>query len=247
MMIRRARPGRQTCRKGSRIDREISFKRSSDEYKSRPTGTRPSGCGCWTQHDAANWRRKVDDLSLDIHQSEKRKPIAAMVMNAVKGLAEFQQQRNWKSRKLTAYSHCPPLITGLAGSQGPITTFLYLCKPISHQLHPPIPTALPIHHITAPATTLFHPPSHNGFLLSVVPKAAPAPMTSARVNKRCPRQLKCRRCRLKTGKRPNTSMLNNVKLNTCVVLGSLDANTVLAINAAFVLKEAGNFTPTPPL
>ena len=42
-------------------------------------------------------------------------------------------------------------------------------------------------------------------------------------------------------------MLNRVKLKTCVVLGSLDAKTVLAIKAAFVLKEAGNLTPTPPL
>jgi hypothetical protein len=42
-------------------------------------------------------------------------------------------------------------------------------------------------------------------------------------------------------------MLNNVKLNTCVVLGNLDASTVLAMSAAFVEREAGNlaFGPAP--
>ena len=35
-------------------------------------------------------------------------------------------------------------------------------------------------------------------------------------------------------------MLNKVRLNTCVVEGSREARTVLAIKAAFVESEAGN-------
>ena len=145
------------------------------------------------------------------------------------------------------YSHCPPRITGLAGSQGPITTFLYRCKPINHQLHPPMPITLPAHQITAPAIALFHPPCHRGLALNTVPRPAPAPITNANVRNRWPRQLICLRYLLNTGKSPNTSMLKRVKLKTCVVLGSLLASTVLAISAAFVLSDAGNLTPTPPL
>ena len=145
------------------------------------------------------------------------------------------------------YSHCPPLMTGLAGSQGPMTTFLYLCKPINHQLHPPMPTTLPTHHMTAPAIALFQPPCHRGLALNAVPRLAPAPITNANVKKRCPRQLMCLKYLLNTGNSPNTSMLKRVKLKTCVVLGSLLASTVLAISAALVLRDAGNLTPTPPL
>ena len=42
------------------------------------------------------------------------------------------------------------------------------------------------------------------------------------------------------GKRPKTSMLNRVRLNTWVVDGRREARTVLAIRAAFVESEAGN-------
>jgi len=44
----------------------------------------------------------------------------------------------------------------------------------------------------------------------------------------------------KHGKSPNTSMENRVRLNTCVVEGRREANTVDAINAAFVERDAGN-------
>ena len=48
------------------------------------------------------------------------------------------------------------------------------------------------------------------------------------------------RWRRKTGKRPKTSMLKRVREKTCVVVGSREARTVLAIRAAFVEREAGN-------
>ena len=131
------------------------------------------------------------------------------------------------------HSHC--LITGLAGSQGPITTFLYFCNPISHQLHPPIPTIVPSPHSTTPTIAAFQSPSRT----NVTPIPAPAPMTRERVSRRWPRHEMCRRWRRKTGKRPKTSMLKRVRLKTWVVLGSLEARTVEAMRAALVEREAG--------
>lgn len=60
------------------------------------------------------------------------------------------------------------------------------------------------------------------------------------VNARWRGQEWCLRCRRKTGKRPKTSMLKSVKLNTWVVEGNREASTVLAMSAAFVEREAGN-------
>lgn len=139
------------------------------------------------------------------------------------------------------YSHPPPcLITGRAGSHGPITTFLYFCRPINHQLHPPMPTAVPTPHNITPPTAALHPPCP--FPANATPRPAPAPTTSASVSIRWPRQEICRRWRRKTGKRPNTSMLKRVRENTCVVEGSREASTVDAISAALVEREAGNLS-----
>ena len=131
------------------------------------------------------------------------------------------------------HSHC--LITGLAGSHGPITTFLYFCSPINHQLQPPMPTIVPSPHSTIPAIAAFHPPSRT----NVTPMPAPATMTRESVRRRCPRQEICRRWRRKTGKSPKTSMLKRVREKTCVVLGRREARTVEAIRAALVEREAG--------
>ena len=131
------------------------------------------------------------------------------------------------------HSHC--LITGLAGSHGPITTFLYFCNPINHQLHPPIPTIVPSPHSTTPTTAAFHPPSRT----NVTPMPAPAPTTRESVSRRCPRQDMCRKWRRKTGKSPKTSMLKRVRLKTWVVLARREARTVEAIRAALVEREAG--------
>jgi hypothetical protein len=49
----------------------------------------------------------------------------------------------------------------------------------------------------------------------------------------------CRRCRRKTGKRPTASIEKTVKEKTCVMLERGDANTVDAINAAFVERLVG--------
>lgn len=76
---------------------------------------------------------------------------------------------------------------------------------------------------------------------SVIPTPAPAARTKAKVRSRCPVHDTWRRCLRKTGNNPNTSIEKSVKLNTCVVDGKRDANTVEAITAAFVDREAGNF------
>lgn len=131
----------------------------------------------------------------------------------------------------------PPLITGLAGSQGPITTFLYFCNPINHQLQPPIPTPLPTPQAITPHTILFHLSS---LLERTIPMPAPAPTTRVRVRSKCPRHEIWRRCRRKTGKRPNTSMEKRVREKTCVVEGRREARTVEAMRAALVEREAGN-------
>lgn len=84
----------------------------------------------------------------------------------------------------------PPFITGLAGSQGPITTFLYFCNPINHQLHPPIPTPLPSPQAITPHTILFH---LSPLPERTIPMPAPAPTTKARVRSKWPRQEMWRR------------------------------------------------------
>lgn len=126
---------------------------------------------------------------------------------------------------------------GLAGSHGPITTFLYLCKPISHQLQPPMPTAVPSPHKKIPTRAAFQVVAVGA---KVTPKPAPDPRTREKVSNRWPCQETWRRCRRKTGKRPKTSMLKRVRLKTCVVLVSRDASTVEAIRAALVDNDAGN-------
>lgn len=162
---------------------------------------------------------------------------------------------------LPNHSQPPPRMTGLAGSHGPTTTFLYRCKPMSHQLQPPMPKAAPTDQKSMPKIIACQPP----FFDSVIPETPPAPRTRKRVRTRCPRQETWRRCLRKTGKRPKTSMLKRVKLKTCVVLGRREARTVEDIRAALVDSEAGNLpvglaptvvkdmrteithlTPTPP-
>lgn len=78
-----------------------------------------------------------------------------------------------------------------------------------------------------------------------MPRLADANATRIAVSQTCEVQDRCLRCLLKTGKSPKTSILNSVRLNTCVVLGRRDASTVLAINAAFVEREAGNLASGP--
>lgn len=102
-----------------------------------------------------------------------------------------------------------PLMTGLAGSHGPITTFLYFCNPISHQLHPPMVRHVSRLPSTTPAVAAFHPPPE-----TVTPTPPPAPMTRNVVRRRWPRQELWRRCRRNTGKRPKTSMEKRVKEKT---------------------------------
>ncbi len=126
---------------------------------------------------------------------------------------------------------------GLAGSHGPITTFLYLCRPINHQLQPPMPTAVPSPHRIIPVRAAFQVVAVGA---KVTPKPAPAPKTREKVSNRWPCHEIWRRCRRKTGKRPKTSMLKRVRLKTCVVLVSRDASTVEAIRAALVDNDAGN-------
>ncbi len=153
-------------------------------------------------------------------------------------------------------------MTGLAGSHGPITTFLYFCNLINHQLHPPITRHVSRPPSTTPAPAAFHPPPD-----TVTPTPPPAPITRKMVSRRWPRQDRWRKWRRNTGKRPKTSMEKRVREKTWVVLGKRDARTVDAIRAALVERDAGNlaiisaylqgrpnkvdretyWTPTPPL
>lgn len=124
---------------------------------------------------------------------------------------------------------------GRAGSQGPWISFLYLCKPMSHQLVIPIARHVRIPPRTAPPTPAFQPPP-----VMVTQSPPPAPRTINAVKAKCPVQDACRTCRLKTGNNPNTSILKSVKLKTSFVYLRRDARTVEAMRAAFVDREAGN-------
>jgi hypothetical protein len=88
---------------------------------------------------------------------------------------------------------------------------------------------------TTPRTAYPSPPPE-----ITIPNPPEASTIRKIVSVRCIGQEWCLRCRRKTGKRPNTSMLNRVRLKTCVVDGNREARTVLAIKAAFVESEAGN-------
>jgi hypothetical protein len=66
-------------------------------------------------------------------------------------------------------------------------------------------------------------------------------ITRNMVSKIWPFQEFCRRCRRKTGKRPKTSIEKTVEEKTCVMLERGDANTVDAINAAFVERLEGKW------
>lgn len=77
--------------------------------------------------------------------------------------------------------------------------------------------------------------------LSVIPTAALAAITNDNVSRTCPVHDIARRCRLKTGNRPKTSMEKSVRLKTWVVDLRREASTVEAMRAAFVESEAGNF------
>lgn len=48
----------------------------------------------------------------------------------------------------------PPASIGLAGSQGPITTFLYLCKLINHHAQPPVTNIVTVPPTKTPTTPL---------------------------------------------------------------------------------------------
>ena len=124
---------------------------------------------------------------------------------------------------------------GRAGSQGPWISFLYLCKPMSHQLVIPIARHVRIPPRKAPITPAFQPPP-----VMVTQSPPPAPRIINAVKIRCPVQDTCRTCRLKTGNSPKTSILNRVRLKTWVVDGRREAKTVEAIRAALVESEAGN-------
>jgi hypothetical protein len=98
------------------------------------------------------------------------------------------------------------LMTGLAGSHGPMTTFLYFCNPISHQLHPPIvrhvsrlPSTTPA--VAAPSSTRDR---HADTASAYDEKRSKKEMATPRI---------WRRCRRNTGKRPKTSMEKRVKRN----------------------------------
>jgi hypothetical protein len=130
----------------------------------------------------------------------------------------------------------PRLIIGLAGSQGPWISFLYLCSPISHQLVAPIPRSVVRPPKITPRMAWPSPPPG----MITIPSPPDARTTRNIVRVRWRGQEWCFRCRRKTGKRPKTSMLNSVRLKTWFVDGRREARTVLAIRAAFVDSEAGN-------
>lgn len=100
---------------------------------------------------------------------------------------------------------------------------------------PPIPTTVRLPPNTTPKTAYPQPPPEMTML-----SPPEAKITSRMVSQRCRVQEWCLRWRRKTGKRPKTSMLKRVREKTCVVVGSREARTVLAIRAAFVEREAGN-------
>lgn len=70
---------------------------------------------------------------------------------------------------------------GFAGSQGPMTTFLYRCKLISHQLQQPIIKAVDGLPMKIPIMAPESPP------LNVIPTDALANRTKATVRATCPR------------------------------------------------------------
>lgn len=154
--------------------------------------------------------------------------------SALERIFNLQKENRSHYKRFQPQSQCL-LMIGLAGSHGPWISFLYLCSPMSHQLVRPMARLVSILPRTIPMTAAFQPPPE-----IVMPSPPLAPMTTKAVNVRWPRQETCRRCRRKTGKRPKTSMLNSVRLKTCVVDGSRDAKTVDAESAAFVDREAGN-------
>lgn len=127
-------------------------------------------------------------------------------------------------------------ITGLAGSHGPMTTFLYRCNPMSRQLQVPIPSAVLADHRSMPISTA----CQDRFCDSVTPKPPPATRTRVTVSMRSPCFELWRRCLRKTGNKPKTWMLNNMRLKTCVALRSREAKTVDDITAALVEMGAGN-------
>src|ERR1700712_5784205 len=107
---------------------------------------------------------------------------------------------------------------GRAGSQGPCISFLYFCKPISHQLQPPIASPVTKTPITVPITPFSQgnpksppppPPYPN-----IIPTPPPAPITRRVVRVTCPRHDRCRAYRRKTGKSPKTSIENRVSEKT---------------------------------
>ena len=132
-------------------------------------------------------------------------------------------------------------LTAHTVSKLPITTspshlstyFLYFCKSIIHHPAPPIPAT------TAKTYAPAHPQP------SAYPSPPAAVTTSATVNPTCSPQLKCFTYLLNTGNSPKTWMLNSIKLNTWVVLGSLDASTTAAVIATLVEDGAGNLRSIP--
>lgn len=91
----------------------------------------------------------------------------------------------FNSYRTSLYSHWPALMMGLAGSQGPITTFLYRCSPINHQLQPPIAIAVPSPQRMIPTKAAFQVVAVGA---RVTPNPAPAPSTSEKVSDRWPCQ-----------------------------------------------------------
>jgi hypothetical protein len=130
---------------------------------------------------------------------------------------------------------------GRAGSQGPYISFLYFCSPISHQLQMPIATKVIILPSMTPAIQALRPPPVN-----VANTAPPAVVTNATVKAMLPFRDFARSCRRNMGKRPNTSIENNVSEKTCVVDGNREASTVDAISAELVEMEAGKLPKIRP-
>lgn len=124
---------------------------------------------------------------------------------------------------------------GLAGSQGPWISFLYLWRPISHQQQIPIHSIVKLHPSITPVTNAVRPPPVR--VTNTPPHAA---MVRKMVRTKWLSQEWIRSCLRKMGKRPKISIEKRVKEKTCVVDGNLDASTAEAIMAEFVDMEVGS-------
>jgi len=124
---------------------------------------------------------------------------------------------------------------GLAGSQGPWISFLYLCNPISHQLQMPIHKNVKLHPSTTPVRKATRPPP-----VRVTNKPPHAAIVSKTLRARWLDREWTSSCLRNMGKSPKISIEKRVSEKTCVVDGSLDASTADAIMAELVDMEVGS-------